>query len=177
MSTKKSFYLGITSIDTRLNKNGKFTVKTEEGSEVNPKGVFQFTEKHLDNFAANLRATNSDILADALAHSFDKNTLEIDAEWVVAGQAVLDENGEQLEDPNAENGLMVFTKDHWRIVDQRIVLGEDATNYISDLNAQVNILAIKDARNRKAKTRGSAATKAAPQKQVQETETEDEDLE
>ncbi len=180
MSTKKSFKLGIVSVDTRINKNGKFTIKTEEGSEVNKKGVFQFTEKHLDNFAANLRATNSDILADAIANSFDGNTLELDCEWAEVGAPVLDAEGNHLEDADSDDGLMYFkgNKDgeaYWRILDQRIVLGEDAVAYIADMNREVGIRAIEKARERKAKSRisGGGATKGAPQKQIEETEDED----
>ena len=148
----KTVSLRIVSIDTRTNKNGKTVIKTVEGDEINPSGTFQFTEKHLDNFAAQLRATNGDVLANAIADSFDDNVLALEAVYVKAGDKVLNDKGEEIIDVETDEA-MVYTTPHWKITKQEIILGDDATSYIASLNKQIDLQEIAASRASKRRTR------------------------
>lgn len=177
-SKPKSVKLPIVNISTRENKYGKFTVKTNP-SEYNKKGVFQFTTKHLDKLADDLRATNSDVLADAIAASLEDCMLEFQVQWVEVGQAVIDdETGEEVEDDNADDGILRYTVAHWRINTTSfiIVLSDDAKDYIAELNARVNEKAIMEARNRRSR-HAAPAKVVKPTVKVEEEDDEDEDLE
>jgi len=172
-----TFTFVVKSIDTRINKNGKLTVKCEEGVECNPKGVFQFNEDHLNNFAQNLRATNVNILADAISASFDDSKLSVNAVWVEEGAPVIDfKTGEQVEDPSSDDGLMYHTTAHWRTdtLSFELVLGEDAKAYVADLNREQGLRELAEAR--KGRRKGSPSPKVETPKVVVDT-TEDEDLE
>lgn len=178
----KTFIFVVKSIDTRINKNGKLTVKCEEGIECNPKGVFQFNEDHLNNFAQNLRATNVNILADAISASFDDSKLSVNAIWVEEGAPVIDfKTGEQVEDPSSDDGLMYHTTAHWRTdtLSFELVLGEDAKAYVADLNREQGLRELAEARKGRRGSKGSTAVKAQPKIVADETADEtadDEDL-
>ena len=43
--------LFISQVNTTVNKNGKLSIKTEEGHAVNPKGLFQYKITHIDHLA------------------------------------------------------------------------------------------------------------------------------
>jgi len=152
--TRTGVQLRIVSIDTRNNKNNKNVIKTVEGDEINPSGVFQLTEKDLDNFAAQLRATNGDVLANAIANSFDDSHFVVDAIYVKEGDDVLDEKGETIIDAVSDEA-MKYTVSHWKITKREIQLGDDAVLYIADLNKQIDLQEIAASRSAKRRSRGT----------------------
>jgi hypothetical protein len=156
-----TFKLVINKVNTKINSNDKMSVKTEEGTEVNPSGLFQYSEKHLDNLADGCGATDADMMRNAVAQSLDDNYLVIEAEQVVAGEVVLNNKGEKIEDPTAEGGFQVYTKDHMRITNTEIQLGEDAVDYIAEINSKVDLQITMNKRMAKRKSKKSTPVVSA----------------
>ena len=155
--TKLAVALLIVSIDARLNKNGMCTIETEK-TAYNEKGVFQLTQKYLDNLAFKAGATNGAILGNALATSMDDSFLHMEFMWVEAGEKI-GENEDGSPILNKEGGDC-FTVSHFRTEQfVSIELGGDATDYVTELNKEVDKDEIKEARKamRENNSRKSAA--------------------
>jgi hypothetical protein len=145
--TKKIVALLIISIDARLNRNGLCTVQCEP-SEFNEKGIFQMTDKYLDNLAYKAGAINGDILQNAVAGSLDENYLNIEFMYVEEGQLIgNDAEGNPI---LSKDGNDKFTVTHWRTEQfESIELGEDANQYAKDLNKQLDLEDARASRNAK----------------------------
>jgi len=155
--TKKIVALLIISIDARLNRNGLCTVQCEP-SEFNEKGIFQMTDKYLDNLAYKAGAINGDILQNAVAGSLDENFLNIEFMYVEEGQLIgNDAEGNPI---LSKDGNDKFTVTHWRTEQfESIQLGDDANEYTKDLNKQLDLEDARASRNAK---REEKAKRTAP---------------
>jgi len=130
--------LVINKINTKINVNGQLSVKTEEGKAVNPSGLFQYSEKHLDNLADGCGATDCDMMRNAIASGLDDSYLVMETQEVKKGELVLGNKGETMDDPTTDSGFKEFTKPHTRIIKTEIKLGDDAVDYIANINAKVD---------------------------------------
>lgn len=159
--TKKIVALLIISIDARLNRNGLVTVQCEP-SEFNEKGIFQMTDKYLDNLAYKAGAINGDILQNAVAGSMDESYLNIEFMYVEAGQPIgNDEEGNAI---LSKSGDDKFTVTHWRTEQfESIELGDDANQYAKDLNKQLDLEDARASRNAK---REEKSKRTAPRTKV-----------
>ena len=149
--------LVISKFNTTVNQYGKMSIKTEEGKSVNPSGLFQYTPKHMDNLADGCGATDADMLRNAHSAALDDNYLVVQCQSVKAGDLVLDSKGQEIDDPTAAGGLQVYTKDHVRIVNTEILLGDDAVDYIATVNREIDM---KITMQKRAAKRGGRKTSA-----------------
>jgi len=134
----KTVTLVISKVNTKINKNGELSVKTEEGNAVNPTGLFQYSEKHLDNLADGCGATDCDMMRNAIASGLDDSYLVMQTQRVEVGELVMDNKGATIDDPTTDSGFKEFTVGHVRIINTEIKLGDDAVDYIAGINAKVD---------------------------------------
>ena len=134
----KTIKLVISKINTKLNVNDQLSVKTEEGKAVNPTGLFQFSEKHLDNLADGCGATDCDMMRNAINAGLDDSHLVMQTQEVKKGELVIDNKGEKIDDPTTDSGFKEFQKPHIRIINTEVKLGDDAVDYIAGINAKVD---------------------------------------
>lgn len=156
---EKTEVLAVISVNTKLNRFDKVSISTE-GGVINPKGTFMLTEKHLDNIADNCGASDGDMLKNAIASQLDDSYLEVHAVWCENGQPVLDEHGDPVLNDDgtpkvydAKNGA-----GHWNVRNMTVNLGEDASQYISEINREIDFELAKEARLKKRKARNSRKT-------------------
>lgn len=157
----------IKKINVDPNGNDRVSIITS-AHEINESGVYQLSENWLERIAKDNACTDATMLRNAHADSFDNNFLVVDAMYVHAGEPVLDEKtGEQLED--AVDGPMTYKVNHWKIMNYELELGEDATDYISGINKQIDMqMALEARKSRSKRNRRKAAPK---QETVATTET------
>jgi len=138
VAEKKTVKLVISKVNTKINSNNQLSVKTEEGHVINPLGLFQYSEKHLDNLADGCGATDADMLRNAINAGLDDSYLVMQTQQVEVGELVLDNKGATIDDPTTNSGFKEFTKPHIRIINTEIKLGDDAVDYIAEINAKVD---------------------------------------
>lgn len=136
----ETFKLAIEEVITELNSNDKVGISTEEGIEVNKTGMFQLSPKQLARLATKAGCADSDMMKNAIANSVEDCHLEVSAQHVKAGELVLNEKGEEIEDV-ATQKPMVYSKDHWRInwLNCKVILSDDAMDYVASINRAVDI--------------------------------------
>jgi hypothetical protein len=129
----------ITDINDEENSNGKVAI-IGTPCEQNESGVFQMSVAMLDNIAKKSGALTTSTFVSALKkgiNDFDDSELNFDAVYVTAGDVVTN-NGKEVIDPETGDP-MTFTKDHWRIDNFKVVLGEVASSYISRINEKADM--------------------------------------
>ena len=154
--TKVLVALLIVGVDSRINKNGLCTIETEV-TPYNEKGIFQLTHKYLDNLAFKAGAANGDVLGNALATSMDDNFLHMEFMWVEAGQPIgTDGEGNAI---LSKDGNDKFTVSHFRTEQfVSIELGQDASDYVNELNKAIDMEDIREARKAKREAQGRSRT-------------------
>ena len=154
--TKVVVALLIVSVDSRINRNGLCTIETE-ASAYNERGIFQLTQKYLDNLAFKAGATNGDVLGNALATSMDDNFLNMEFMWVEAGEKIgTNEDGTPILN---KDGGDAFTVSHWRTEQFiSIELGQDAADYVNELNKAIDMEDIREARKAKRESQNRSRT-------------------